>query len=87
MKYEFTFWTREPSNQKLMENFRLTFPAGVTPYAPSIHEAVNYPLASGFNFRGRVLGREVTFQVNDEGEPETIRIFFEMERTIDSEKT
>jgi hypothetical protein len=87
MKYVFTFSHREPSNQKLKENSQLTFPTGVIPYAPSIHEIVNYPLASGFNFRGRVLEREVTFQVNAEGEPEPIRISFEMERTIDPEQT
>jgi hypothetical protein len=84
MEYVFTFSHREPSNQKL-NKVELTFPAGVTPYAPSIDEVVNYPLAgTRFYFRGRVLKREVTFQVNAEHEPTTILIFFEMERTIDT---
>lgn len=83
MEYVFTFSHREPSNQRLNKNFELKFPAGVTPHAPDIYEVVNYPLASGYNFRGRVIKREVTFQVNDKNEPTYIRIFFEMERTID----
>ncbi len=79
MNYVFIFWSRAASNQKLKENFRLTFPAEITPYIPGVREVVNYPLAGRCAFRGRVLDREITFQTNDKGEPQGILITFDMQ--------